>query len=73
MSIYTKLFEIQKKNILLKADSENPFFHSKYVSIENIMTTLKPLLQEQGLLVLHSISADCVTTQIVETDEKSAI
>lgn len=73
MSIYTKLFEIQKKNVLLKADAENPFYKSKYVSIENIMLTLKPLLEEQGLLIVHSIDKDCVKTSIVEIPQKEEV
>lgn len=66
MSIYSKLYEIQKKNVLLTADASNPFFNSKYVSIENIMNTLKPLLEEQGLLIYHTVYPDNVTTHIME-------
>ncbi len=68
MSIYTKLFEIQKKNILLTPDAENPFYHNKYVSIENIMSTLKPLLEAQALLVFHTVHDDKVTTHVVDVE-----
>lgn len=32
-----------------KKDSENPFFHSKYASLENVITTIRKPLSENGL------------------------
>lgn len=68
MSVYKKLFEIQKRNIVMTADAENPFYHSKYVSIENIMSTLKPILEEFKLLLFHTVNGGTVVTFLVDTE-----
>lgn len=68
MSIYKKLFEIQKQNLLLSPDADNPFYHSKYVSIENIMNTIKPLLEKEWLLIYHSVDSTTVKTYIYEVE-----
>ena len=36
---------------VLKAKSDNPFFHSKYISLEDLIKELQPLLQTHGLVV----------------------
>lgn len=66
MSIYSKLFEIQKQNLVLTPDAVNPFHKNMYVSIENLMNSLKPLLAEQGLLIYHTVKPDYVETHLVE-------
>jgi len=33
----------------VKKDAENPFFKSKYASLENVIATIKPLLAKHGL------------------------
>lgn len=43
------LKEFQSKVGNVKKDSTNPFFHSKYASLENIVNTIKQPLAEAGL------------------------
>lgn len=69
MSIYTKLFEIQKQNLLLTADAENPFYKNKYISIENIMKTFKPLLEQQKILLYHIVTGDSVSTYVRDIED----
>ena len=73
MSIYTKLFNIQKQNILLTADAKNPFYNSKYISIENIMATLKPLLEKEWLLLFHSVENTVVKTSVYDTETETEV
>lgn len=46
-------------------DSTNPFFKSKYASLENIITTIKPLLAKHGLAYAQFPDGDGLTTAIM--------
>lgn len=68
MSVYKKLFEIQTMNLVMTADAENPYYKSKYVSIENIMSTLKPILAEKQLLLYHIVNGGSVATFLIDME-----
>ena len=40
-------------DISLKKDGENPFYKSKYITLDNIMDKLQPLLDREGLIVYN--------------------
>ena len=50
-----KLFNIQKKVKAIKKDSNNPFFKSKYFDINSLLAEIKPLLNEEGLIVMQPL------------------
>jgi hypothetical protein len=50
-SIYEALFEIQNKIQPVSKNAANPFFKSKYADIGSVWDAIRPLLQEQKLLV----------------------
>ena len=58
MSVHQKLFEIQKLGLKFEKKSDNPFFHSKYLSLDDMLNQLLPVLNEYGVLVTHHISPD---------------
>lgn len=68
MSIYTKLLEIQKKHLAFEKDTSNPFFKSKYVSLDSIVEKLTPILDEFGLVVIHYTENNEVVTMVTDTD-----
>lgn len=45
------LSEFQGSVDAISKDSSNPFFKSKYASLENIVTSIRPILKENGLAV----------------------
>lgn len=51
----TKLHQLQCKLGAIKKDSENPFFNSAYFDINQLIHTLKPLLEEIGLTILQPL------------------
>lgn len=59
MSIYAKLFNIQQK-IKVGKNQVNNFSHFKYRSVEDILTELKPLLNEEKCLILLTDTAELV-------------
>lgn len=56
IKLYAKLLNIQKKVGAITKDSTNPFFKSQYFDINGLLTALKPLLNEEGLIVLQPLS-----------------
>lgn len=69
MSIFKKLFEIQ--GIAVKKDASNPFFKSKYMSLDNIVEVLKPILDGHKLLVYHFTENKEMVTSVhdIESNE----
>jgi len=54
--LYTKLLNVQKEVGAITKDSTNPFFKSQYFDINGLLTALKPILNEQGLVVLQPLT-----------------
>lgn len=55
-ALYEKLLNIQKKVLTISKDSTNPFFKSKYFDINKLLDELKPVLNEEGLIVLQPLT-----------------
>jgi hypothetical protein len=49
--ITDKLLEFQKRVTAISKDSVNPFFKSKYFDVNTVIDTIKPILNEVGLVV----------------------
>ena len=69
--IYKKLAKIQGLGV--KKDANNPFFNSKYMSLDAIVKTLGPLLDEHGLLVYHGSMDGSVITNVVDVETGEGI
>ena len=71
-TINTKLLEFQKKIGIIKKDAKNPHFKNTYASLTQILSEVKPLLTECGLILIQPISLEGVGTTIIdfETNEK---
>lgn len=51
-SIFEKVAKIQWE-ISVKKDWKNPFYKSKYITLDNIMDKLQPLLDQEGLFIFN--------------------
>jgi hypothetical protein len=60
----TANFEFQKKISVIKKDSKNPHFKNTYASLEQILSEVKPVLSELGILLLQPIIDNKVGTQL---------
>lgn len=67
MKLYTKLFAIQGKVSVTK-DGINPHFRSKYMTLDNIVETLQPMLNDNKLLVTHFIENGTLVTRVVDIE-----
>lgn len=53
MSELLKKINVISGKLSVTKDWENPYYKSKYITLDNIMEKLKPLLDEQGLMVYN--------------------
>ena len=61
-----KLLEFQKKVNSIKKDGKNPHFKSTYATLTQILSEVKPILSECGLLLLQPIGNNKVSTIIYD-------
>src|SRR3990167_5458673 len=55
-NLYKKLLNVQKEVGAITKDSTNPFFKSQYFDINGLLAALKPILNEEGLVVLQPLT-----------------
>jgi hypothetical protein len=66
--IFKKIMEVQKLCLAVTKDSANPFFKSKYVSLDNLVSTITPHLNAIGLIVYHFSQDKNVNTVVADID-----
>lgn len=57
-AIYTKLWEVQNEIKAIEKTEDNPFFHSKYFSVDSVIAQLKPILTRKKLVVIQPLAGD---------------
>lgn len=72
-----KLLEFQKKVSAISKDSVNPFFKSKYFDVNTVIDTIKPILNELGLVITqgfdHSNGKNLIVTKVMDGRECLAV
>jgi hypothetical protein len=71
MSIYTKISSLSLPKF--DKDASNPHFKNKYITLDQIMAKIRPVLKEKGLLIYHSQNIDGLRTAIVDTETSEEI
>lgn len=56
--IYPALIKSQKAMGKLAKDAENPFFKSKYASLENVLDVVKPVFLDHGIAIVQGSGAN---------------
>lgn len=67
-NIFEKVARIQGE-ISLKKDGKNPFYKSKYITLDNIMDKLQPLLDKEWLVVFNMNIPWWVKTIVTDMNE----
>lgn len=65
-TLNSKLLEFQKKVGIVKKDAKNPHFKNTYASLTQILSEVKPLLTECGLVLIQPIDMNGVGTTIID-------
>ena len=66
--IYAKLLDFQKKVKAIKKDAVNPHFRSKYATLPVVLSEVKPILSELGLVILQPVNESRLFTKVIDTD-----
>lgn len=67
-TIKKKLFEFQKKIEPIKKDATNPHFKNKYATLTNVLSEVKPILSELGLVITQPIIDGSVHSVITDVE-----
>ncbi|MDA3855387.1 MAG: ERF family protein [Candidatus Woesearchaeota archaeon] len=73
MSIYTKLLDIQQQSTTLKKDASNPFFKSKYITLDNIISVYNEKLSQKKIVCYHYTKDNKLTTVLIDTEDDSKV
>lgn len=71
--IYKKLLEIQKMNIKLVKDAQNPFFKSSYTTLNQVLEQIKPVLSEKEILILQTPEKEGLRTTLIDTTDDTKV
>lgn len=66
-----RLLEFQKQVNVIKKDAKNPHFKNTYATLKQVLSEVKPILSEVGLLITQPIDERGIGTVI--TDGKDSI
>lgn len=68
-----KLLEFQKKINTIKKDAKNPHFKNNYATLPQILSEVKPILSDVGLILLQPTQDNKVITQIIDAETGESI
>jgi len=63
-TLETQLLEFQKKISVISKDAKNPHFKNTYASLKQILSEVKPVLNEVGVLITQPIKEGKVGTEL---------
>ena len=71
MSLLTKLNDFRNKVDTVKKDAKNPFYKSKYATLEAVMGTIEPVLNELKINYLQLIENMSLKTIIYDVENEN--
>lgn len=57
----------------IEKDASNPFFKSKYATLSHIQEVIKPHLKASGLILVHAVTGDSVTSTVYAVEDGSSV
>jgi uncharacterized protein (DUF433 family) len=71
--ITKKLLVFQNNVTAIKKDGKNPHFKNSYATLTQILSEVKPLLTELGLVLIQPINHTLVSTTIIDSESGESI
>ena len=68
-----KLLKVQKKIGTLSKNAKNPFFKSQYLDLNTLLNEVKPLLEEEGIILVQPVRGNSVNTILIDSDTGEVI
>lgn len=72
-NIYKKLAEVSEQDIKVEKDAINPFFKSNYTTLNEVLSKIKGVLLEKGLLIIQNPQEEGLETLIIDIDTQEQI
>lgn len=72
-NLLVKLAKFQDANLSVGKDAQNPFFKSKYATLENILEVITPKLNELKLVITHNLENRTVMTSVYDSESGESI
>lgn len=72
-NIYQALSDFQAKCPLIKKDTDNPFYKSKYAPLDTILPIITPILKEVGLVITQIPDGETLRTIIAHIESGETI
>ena len=60
-------FQLDFEKASLKKDAKNAHLRNSYISLDNLLNTIRPILSKNGLVVCQDLAGDYITTTIYHT------
>lgn len=73
MKIYAALAKFANVCPAVPKDSVNPHFKSKYASLSKIQEVIKSPLEQSGIVLVHAVSVDAVTSTAFCVEDGSSV
>jgi len=71
--IHAKLLEFQKLGITVEKDAANPFFKSRYTSLNQVLEKVKKPLNDMGVVIVQRSTITGVDTELIDTEDDSKV
>ena len=71
--IYKKLLDFQRLGISVKKNADNPFFKSKYVSLNEVLDKVKKPLNDVGIVIVQEPTLEGLKTTLYDTEDNTSI
>lgn len=71
--IYKKLLEFQQLEISVEKDASNPFFKSKYTTLNEVLSKVREPLNKLGIVIIQCPDRDGLRTQLYDTTDDSSV
>jgi hypothetical protein len=68
-----RILEVKKQIGTLSKNKTNPFYHSQYLELNDLLTHIEPLLWEQGLMLVQPILDNKVCSIIMDESGKTLL
>ena len=68
-----KILAVKKEIGTLSKNSKNPFFKSAYLDLNDLLNSVEPLLQKNGLVLLQPIVGNSVQSVIYDSESGDEI
>lgn len=71
--IYKKLMEFQKKEITLVKDTTNPFYNSKYATLNQVLEKVRKPLMDMGILIFQYPVQNGLVTKLLDLEDDTEV